>query len=157
MATKFFPEKLIFVPASGGHPKDAEYRIGIGPEQWDKPVRIKKVQMVYGNKIAGRVSPSFPVDSHDEDAVRLAMELINSGYGVNDPYKKTIVQVAPLENNQSISDLLEAQLDYIQDFYLELMPHLTVVDSEPKEPVHLRDNLYGFIFDISFSMKYEKN
>lgn len=151
MATKFFPERLIFVPATGGHPPRTEYRVGIGPEHWDTPVLVKKVQMVYDNKIAGRVAPSYPVKSQfDEEAVRLALSLLDKGEGTNNPHQKIVVTVSNLTKESDLEKLEEKQLDYVYDFYLNLAPAMTIVDVQLKETVKLENNLYGFVFNVNF-------
>lgn len=152
MTTKFFPERLIYVPATGGHPPSTEYRIGVGPEHWNQPVLVKKVQMVYENKINGRVSPSFPIKSHqDEDAVRLAMILLDKGEGTNNPHKKIVVTVSEINNETDLKQLEEEQTEYVYNFYLDLAPAMTVVDVNIKDSVEISDLLVGFIFEVGFS------
>jgi len=152
MATKFFPERLIYVPATGGHPPSTEYRVGIGPEHWDKPILVKKVQMVYENKINGRVAPSFPIKSqYDEDAVRLAMTLLDKGEGTNNPHKKIVVTVSETKGEIELDTLEEKYSEYVHNFYLNLAPAMTVVDVDFKDSVKITDTLVGFIFEVGFS------
>lgn len=153
MATKFFPERLIYVPATGGHPPLTEYRVGFGPEHWDVPVLVKKTQMVYEGKINGRVSPSFPVKSqYDEEAVRLAMKLLDEGEGTNNPNQKIVVTVAEL-NGKSKEQVEEEQEDYVHNFYLDLAPAMTVVDVEVKATHLIGEHLLGTVFTVGFSYK----
>ncbi|MDY0409714.1 hypothetical protein [Paracerasibacillus soli] len=56
MARVFNPKRSIFVPATGGHRKNAEYRIAWGAERWNSLVNVTKVQMVY-NGTVGNVKP----------------------------------------------------------------------------------------------------
>lgn len=155
MATKFFPERLIFVPASAPHPPKAEYRCGFGREEWDQPAIIKKVQMVYGNKIAGRVSPSYPVNTYDEEAVKVAMMLLSLGKGNNNPNHKIVVTVAKLNGGKTLDKLIEEQEDFVHDFYLELAPQMTVVNVEfdNDTKLELPNNLHAFVFEVKFGFE----
>lgn len=66
MAKTFFPTKSISIPASKPHPDHTEYKISVGTEIWNKKNHVVvKIQMVYDKKIAGRRSPSFPLDTDD--------------------------------------------------------------------------------------------
>ncbi len=68
MAKTFFPSsnKIDYVDASPPHPEKTQYKISIGTEVWDKENHeVVKIQMVYDGKIAGRRSPSFPLDTDD--------------------------------------------------------------------------------------------
>lgn len=153
MATKFFPERLIYIPATGGHPPLTEYRVGVGPEHWNTPVLVKKTQMVYEGKINGRVSPSFPIKSqHDEEAVSLAMKLLDEGEGTNNPNQKIVVTVSEL-NDQSKEQVEEQQEDYVHNFYLDLAPAMTVVDVNIKNTYVIEENLIGIVFTVGFSYK----
>ncbi|MED4464754.1 hypothetical protein [Metabacillus fastidiosus] len=154
MATKFFPERLIYVPATGGHPPLTEYRVGVGLEHWTTPVLVKKTQMVYEGKINGRVAPSFPVRSqYDEEAVRLAMELLDKEEGTNNPNQKIVVTVSAL-NEQSKEKVEDEQEDYIHNFYLDLAPPMTIVSVGIKATHVIKENLIGIVFTVDFS--YEK-
>lgn len=156
MASKFFPERLIYVIASGGHPPKTEYRVGIGPEHWDTPVLVKKVQMVYENKIAGRVSPSYPIHSEfDERAVLLAMSLLDEGEGTNTPYQKIVATVARLspDTEFTLDQLTDQQEDRVHNFYIELAPAMTIVEACNKKIIELGNGLYGIIFEVNFRLQ----
>jgi hypothetical protein len=68
MAKTFFPndKQTLYVDASNPHPKNTQYKISIGLEQWDDTNHeVVKIQMVYNGKISGRRSPSFPTGTDD--------------------------------------------------------------------------------------------
>jgi len=68
MAKTFFPndKQTLYIDASSPHPKNTQYKISIGLEQWDDTNHeVVKIQMVYNGKISGRRSPSFPTGTDD--------------------------------------------------------------------------------------------
>lgn len=67
MAQTFFPDVESKVLAScPPHPENTYYRIAIGKEDWgDTREEVLKIQMEYDGAVAGRKSPSFPIDSND--------------------------------------------------------------------------------------------
>ena len=72
MAKTFFPyeRKSVLVNASKPHPDKTQYKISIGLETWDdENHEVVKIQMVYGGKVAGRRSPSYPLGTDDYDRV----------------------------------------------------------------------------------------
>ncbi|MGV8148968.1 MAG: hypothetical protein ACLKAK_09995 [Alkaliphilus sp.] len=75
MAKVFFPKDFILVKSnSTDHPQNTEYKVSIGVEDWDgKHVEIIKVQMLYNDKVSGRKSPSFPIDTDDYNRVHDAV------------------------------------------------------------------------------------
>ena len=79
----------VFVDASAPpHPPNTQYKISIGYEDWGtpNPVKVLKIQMVYGGKIAGRRSPSYPMDGnseHDYLKVRKATDDLLRKHGLN--------------------------------------------------------------------------
>lgn len=81
MARKFFPETADSIPASPPHPAGTEYRVSVGTEDWDGLfVPVVKVQMMYDGIVAGRKSPSYPVNADDHDRVhRLINKLLAKG------------------------------------------------------------------------------
>lgn len=155
MATKLFPDRSIFVPASKPHPPLAEYKCSFGREEWEEPAIVKKVQMVYANKIAGRVSPSFPVNRYDEQAVNYAMSLLSKGYGYNSPTKKLVVTVAKTSKTQNLDTQITEQEDLIHDFNLELCPPLSIVETKHEHTVDIGNNLRAFVFTVKFNLKTE--
>lgn len=77
MEKLFEPQSYIMVPASAPHPNGTEYRVAIGPENWNGiKQRVIKIQMVYDNKVSGRKSPSFPIESCDWDKVQEAVNTL---------------------------------------------------------------------------------
>ena len=74
MAKTFFPTKSTFIAASKPHPANTEYKISIGTEVWNSNNHVVvKIQMVYDGNIAGRRSPSFPLDTDDFQRVTEAI------------------------------------------------------------------------------------
>lgn len=71
MAQTFFPEVESKVNAScPPHPQNTCYRIAIGKEDWgDSKEEVLKIQMEYDGSVAGRKSPSFPIESNDLNKV----------------------------------------------------------------------------------------
>ena len=53
------------MPATGPHENNTAYKVSIGDEDWGNGTfqSVIKVQMMYDNRVAGRMSPSFPVGS----------------------------------------------------------------------------------------------
>ncbi|MGG2111906.1 hypothetical protein ABFY60_15510 [Lysinibacillus pakistanensis] len=79
MAQTFFPKKYIMVPASAPHPENTEYKVSIGYEKWDDTMhKVIKVQMVYDGVIAGRRSPSYPLDKDDYYRVNDAIQRLHA-------------------------------------------------------------------------------
>ena len=67
MARKFYPRKTKYITASDPHAAGTEYKVSVGDEEWGDGTfqSVVKVQMVYDGKVAGRMSPSYPVESQD--------------------------------------------------------------------------------------------
>ncbi len=62
----FNPRKSMVIDASSPHPDNTQYKISIGDEEWDGESHlVVKVQIMYNGKVAGRKSPSYPIDSDD--------------------------------------------------------------------------------------------
>lgn len=76
MGRTFYPRVSKFVEASAPHPEGTQYKISMGDEDWDGQYQsVIKVQMVYNGKVAGRKSPSYPVES--DDNIRVATAIFN--------------------------------------------------------------------------------
>lgn len=74
MGRTFYPRISKYVEASAPHPEGTQYKVSVGDEDWDgQYYSVVKVQMVYDGKVAGRKSPSYPVDSNDHSRVMLAI------------------------------------------------------------------------------------
>ena len=84
MARTFYPRKTKYIPASEPHDTGTEYKISIGDEEWGDGTfqSVVKVQMVYDGKVAGRMNPSYPIDSKDWKAVQTVIdELVDEDCG----------------------------------------------------------------------------
>ena len=83
MAKKFFPERWKLVDASPPHPANTRYKVSVGLERLGHGyVPVVKVQMVYGDEIAGPTSPSYPVGTDDIERVEQAIrEVLHPRYG----------------------------------------------------------------------------
>lgn len=75
MAKVFFPRDYILVNTKSlKHPQNTQYKVSIGYEDWNgNHVEVIKVQMVYDGVVAGRRSPSYPLDTDDYDLVHKAV------------------------------------------------------------------------------------
>ena len=81
MSNIFYPKRSVFVPASKPHADNTQYKVSIGEEDWDGELQtVIKVQMVYGGKIAGRKSPSYPYGSTDAERVSAAIKKVKEEY-----------------------------------------------------------------------------
>lgn len=79
MAKTFYPKMHLMVPASPPHPVNTEYKVSIGHEMWDGQLnKVIKIQMVYDGVIAGRRSPSYPLESDDYYRVNEAVEKLHA-------------------------------------------------------------------------------
>lgn len=77
MARVFYPRHSIFVNASLPHPKGTQYKVSLGDEEWGGVFHLViKVQMVYDGKVAGRKSPSYPVETEDAARVHEAIQAL---------------------------------------------------------------------------------
>ena len=76
MARTFYPRKTKYIPASEPHDSGTEYKISVGDEEWGDGTfqSVVKVQMVYDGKVAGRMSPSYPIGSNDWKAVQAVID-----------------------------------------------------------------------------------
>lgn len=76
MARTFYPRKTKYIPASEPHDIGTEYKISIGDEEWGDGTfqSVVKVQIVYDGKVAGRMSPSYPIGSNDWKAVQAVID-----------------------------------------------------------------------------------
>lgn len=87
MARTFYPRKTKYISASEPHDSGTEYKISIGDEEWGDGTfqSVVKVQMVYDGKVAGRMSPSYPIDSKDWKTVQAVIdELVDEDSGGKD-------------------------------------------------------------------------
>jgi hypothetical protein len=84
LAKVFFPKDYILVPSkSAKHPLNTEYKVSIGVEDWEGThIDVLKIQMVYDGKVAGRRSPSYPIDTDDYVRVHEAMLTLKKRHGL---------------------------------------------------------------------------
>ncbi|MEN1970030.1 hypothetical protein WMZ97_18395 [Lentibacillus sp. N15] len=154
MARVFKPKKAIFVPASGGHPKNAEYRIAWGTEQWNKQVNVSKVQMVYNGTVAGMLSPSFPDETLDEQAVIFALHLLKDNkYGTNSNTIKDVLILKHIESKDNINSVIDKVEDDINDMTIDIFgskrnPIPVIVHTELRKQFKCEDSTYAFLFRV---------
>jgi len=85
MTKTFFPERSKLLMASPPHPPDARYKVSVGLEKLGIGyTSVVKVQMAYGDSVAGPKSPSYPVGTDDHERVERAIrELLKDGYSTS--------------------------------------------------------------------------
>lgn len=155
MARVFNPNKVIFVPATGGHPKNAEYRVAWGTEQWNTPVNVSKVQMVYNGTVAGMLSPSFPDETLDEQAVIFALQLLKeNNYGINSKTTKDVLVLRKIENQSIIDSIIEELENEIDEMTIDIFDSKknaisVITDIELREQFELENSIYAFLFRVA--------
>ena len=160
MAQVFSPRRAIFVPASSGepgtHPKNTEYRVAWGFEQWEgSTVGVTKVQMVYNGRVAGMLSPSYPDNTLDEKAVTFALKLLKEGWGTATKKSKDVLVLRKIDSPEEI-EKLEAEIeDEVHNMNLDIFTPSSgvspVVRTELKEKFLLEPSIYAFIFRVEIS------
>lgn len=149
MAQVFKPLKAIYVPATGGHPENTEYRVAWGVEQWEKEKKyVTKVQIAYNGVIAGMLSPSFPDETIDLKAVSCALSLLKE---IEDnTYRYMLL----------IKDLRTLTSSKPEDLENEIDKNVTKIYAAKKKPVSILtsvllistkkidNHLYGFLFRV---------
>ncbi|MCZ0754405.1 hypothetical protein [Anoxybacillus sp. J5B_2022] len=156
MAQVFSPRRAIYIPASGGHPKNTEYRVAWGFEQWgESPVAVTKVQMVYNGRVAGMLSPSYPDDTLDEKAVIFALKLLKEGWGTSSKKSKDVLVLAQVDSIEQLEGEIEKMQDAIYNMHLEIYtppsgvsPIVSVVF---KEKFLVEKSLYALLFKVDVS------
>ncbi|MBQ4899339.1 hypothetical protein KB559_10870 [Paenibacillus sp. Marseille-P2973] len=155
MARVFDPKKSIFIPATGGHPKNAEYRVAWGTEQWDKPVNVTKVQMVYNGTVAGMLSPSFPDNTLDEQSVYFALGLLKDNkYGSSTSKSiKEVLVLRKIEDPNKLGLTISKIEDEIEEMTFDIFDSkknsISVgVRTELKEQFILENDVYAFLFRV---------
>ncbi|ETT85579.1 hypothetical protein [Bacillus mycoides] len=156
MAKVFDARRAIFIPATGGHPPLTEYRVAWGYENWGQPVPVTKVQMVYNNKVAGMLSPSYPDKTLDERAMILALDLVKKGYGTSSKKSRTVLvlkQIDPEKGRNELIDVIEDELiQMYQDMYTKPDAGFTVpVHAVLEKELELEGNVLAFIFNIDIA------
>lgn len=155
MARVFNPKKAIFVPATGGHPKNAEYRIAWGIEKWDTPVNVSKVQMVYNGTVAGMLSPSFPDKTLDQQAVAFALQLLKEQkYGINSKSTKDVLVLRKIENKSNIDSTIEEIENEIDEMTIDIYDSKKnamsiITDIELRDQFELENSIYAFLFRVA--------
>lgn len=165
MVQVFTPHRSIFVVASHPpHPEATEYRIAWGDEVWNgKPERVTKVQMVYSARVGGRLSPSYPDNTPDQNAVEAALEMLRRGRGGSNKAEKLLIWTKVLPISTEINDeIIEKAENEAEDFQLnKIMPSgraaiSPVISTEYEEWIDLgtdrtRENRFvGFVFKFEF-------
>ncbi|MFC0300351.1 hypothetical protein ACFFIS_05875 [Virgibacillus soli] len=154
MARVFNPKRSIFVPATGGHPKNAEYRIAWGAERWNSLVNVTKVQMVYNGTVAGMLSPSFPDETLDQQAVIFALHLLSDKkYGINSKDIKDVLVLNKVTNQLDVNTLLDSLEKEIEEMTIDIYdskknPLSVIVDIKLQEQFKLEDSVNAFLFRV---------
>lgn len=152
MAQVFTPHYTLHVIASDPHPPGTEYRVGRGYEQWATQASIKKVQMVYENKVAGKVVPSFPENTLDLRSVAYALELLSNGWGVYSKTKRTVVILKKRRQGETLDSLSDKAEDEVMDFYLDVVEGGAIkgpISTMEQKREELEDDLVAFVFDVN--------
>ena len=81
MGRTFYPREYRLIEASSPHPEGTEYKVSVGDEDWEGQYHtVVKIQMMYNGKVAGRKSPSYPIESDDYVRVASAIsEMLDTG------------------------------------------------------------------------------
>lgn len=113
MARTFYPRKTKCIPASAPHDSGTEYKISIGDEEWGDGTfqSVVKVQMVYDGKVAGRMSPSYPIHSNDWQAVQMVIDELAGEDGA----KSDIYYIPTILSKDSILDQLNEIISLTED------------------------------------------
>lgn len=149
MGRMFYPKSSVLVDASAPHPENTQYRISIGEEDWEGTFQtVVKVQMVYGGKVAGRKSPSYPIGSDDSQRVEKAMEQLVEDYKkgqevVRMPAKP--VQVVPVSHFLAvISQVPEGKITRWEDIECFFMKAYGTDSIKPNDAHWPQTNSEGF-------------
>ncbi|MET1248341.1 hypothetical protein ABWW58_06075 [Sporolactobacillus sp. STCC-11] len=153
MAQVFDAIRAIFIPATGSHPKNAEYRVAWGKEKWgNTKYGVTKVQMSYNGNIAGMLSPSFPDETFDERAVIFALHLLKSPtYGTNSKMSKDILVLRKVGIDDDLDDVTDKIIEELIAMTIDIFdskknPLSVIVRVEPKEQFNLDDSTFAFLF-----------
>lgn len=105
----FYPRKTLIIPASEPHEAGASYKVSIGDEDWGDGTfqSVIKVQMMYDGKVAGRMSPSFPITTSDWQRVCEAVQNLTSNGGIHEFSQDTINIPMLLTHNSLMSEFEE--------------------------------------------------
>ncbi|SFD03417.1 hypothetical protein SAMN05443252_1175 [Bacillus sp. OV322] len=153
MAKVFDARRAIFIPATGGHPPKTEYRVAWGYENWGNPVPVTKVQMVYENVVAGRLSPSYPDETLDERAMILALDLVKKGYGTSSKKSRTVLVLKKLSPEKGRDTLFSEVEDEVMEMYQEIFTKPGSVLTVPvsiglDKEIELEGNILAFILNV---------
>ena len=154
MARVFNPKKSIFIPATGGHPKNAEYRVAWGVEKWNVAVSVSKVQMVYNGTVAGMLSPSFPDETLDEQSVVFGLKLLKEDkYGTNSKTMKDVLVLIKEENEKNIDSIIEKTKNKIEGMTVDIFHSKKNAISvgvfiNMREQFELGNSVYAFLFRV---------
>lgn len=150
MAKVFDERRAIFVPASSPHPDFTEYRVAWGYEQWrDDSIPVEKTQMVYRGRVAGMLSPSFPDNTVDKKAVRLASDLLEKGYGSGSRKSKIVLVLNSLSTEQSAEEIVQILIEEIKNFHINMRPDKSLsVNISYQDHFPIDDQLCGFLYNV---------
>ncbi|MDN3956523.1 hypothetical protein [Sporolactobacillus laevolacticus] len=155
MVQVFEAIRSIFIPATGGHPKNSEYRIAWGKEKWGNTKHdVTKVQMSYNGNIAGMLSPSFPDGTLDERAVTFALQLLKSPiYGTNSRMSKDVLVLRKVGSADNINAVVSKIIDELTAMTIDIFdskknPLSVIARVEPKSQFNLDDSTFAFLFRV---------
>lgn len=151
MAKVFDERRAIFVPASSPHPDFTEYRVAWGYERWgDDSVPVEKTQMVYRGRVAGMLSPSFPDNTVDKKAVRLASDLLEEGYGSGSRKSKIVLVLSSVSTEQQSADeIVQSLMGEIGNFHVNMRPNKPFsVNISYRGQFPIEDQLCGFLYNV---------
>lgn len=148
MAQIFKPLKAIYVPATGGHPTNTEYRVAWGIEKWEKEKKnVTKVQISYNGVIAGMLSPSFPDNTIDLKAVYCALSLLNTIENNDYRYMLLIKDIRTLTSNiKELENEVDNKVKAIYASKKRAIYIITKIELHSKNKIDTY--LYGFLFKV---------
>lgn len=146
MAQVFTAKKTIFVPATGGHPQNTEYRVAWGTEKWSNPTNVTKVQMVYNGAVAGMLSPSFPDGTTDLLAVNVALNWLNE-VDENTHYVCLLKEVETLGSVEDLEDEIDNWV--VNIFESKRKPQAVLTDVFLEKETVVNEGLKAFLFKVS--------
>ena len=151
----FYPRKARIIQASAPHPEGTQYKVSIGDEDWGNGTfqSVIKVQMMYDGKVAGRMSPSYPVGTDDYERVSAAIFELESGHenthmvptmltkdGLLASFNEIITLAAP---NHFLSYQMAAVFDFMFFHFADDVKIFR--DYHPKEADELIDELIAIL------------
>lgn len=152
MVQVYHPHRVIYVKASSPHPPNTEYRVSWGYENWSNTkVPVTKIQMVYNGRVNGRISPSYPDGTIDQENINHALKLLNAGEGTNGKNSRIFMCTVKLENEQSLDDVIEKSEDVILENLLKYTIPLDAGSVTCIGEDKVEENVYRLKFEIEAS------